>query len=192
MSTYGRNFEFRVQPHQGQRASRYVIPADGSDIPFGAPVAVDEAAGEDSNRRLPVALQDGAVGPVPGIHGLAIYEWSYDAFAGDDALLVTYSDKDVAPAGRPVYLVSGQQVKVVLRNTVDRSFYGQRDYAGRVMVAGLSQATPSVAVGDFLTPQTSPDDSTGYWVETSDPDEAWLVITSVDPDRDEVEARFLF
>jgi len=52
MSTYGRNFEFRVQPDGGQRASRYINPSDGDAIPFGAPVAVDEAAGEDGKREL--------------------------------------------------------------------------------------------------------------------------------------------
>jgi hypothetical protein len=192
MSTYGRNFEFRVQPHQGQRASRYVIPADGDDIPFGAPVEVIVADGEDANGRLPVEVATGVSGPVSGIHGLAMYEWSYDAFSGHDQVLDTYSDKDAAPAGRGVYLVSGPQVKIVLRNTEDRSFYGQRDYAGRIMVAGLSQATPSVAVGDYLRPHNTPSDDNGYWVETATLAEAWLVITGVNADRGEVEARFLF
>jgi hypothetical protein len=192
MSTYGRNFEFRVQPHQGQRAARYVIPAGEDAIPFGAPVEVITADGEDANGRLPVEVATGVSGPVSGIHGLAIYEWSYDAMSGFDPVLTTYSDFDTAPAGRGCYLVSGPQVKIVLRNTEDRSFYGQRDYAGRIMVAGLSQATPSVAVGNYLRPHDTPSDDNGYWVETSDVDEAWLVITGVSADRGEIEARFLF
>lgn len=191
MSTYGRNFEFRVQPHQGQRQARFIVPAGGDDIPFGAPVAVDAAEGLDVNGRLSVELVSGDVEPINGLHGIAIYEWTYDAFNGDDSSMTVYSDKDVAPAGRPCYLVSGDQVKIVLRNTEDRSFYGQRDYAGRVMVAGLG-ATPTVAVGDYLRPHDTPSDDNGYWQETSDKADAWLVVTAVDVSRSEVEARFTF
>lgn len=191
MSTYGRNFEFRVQPHQGQRAGRYINPADGDAIPIGAPVAVDEAAGADADGRLEVGLASGAVAPVNGLTGIAIYEWAYSAFAGDDELLTSFSDKDTIPVGGACYLVSGDQVKVVLRNTEEVNFYGQRTYPGRTMVAGMG-ATPTVDVGDYLRPHDSPSDSNGYWQETSDAAEAWLVVTSVDLDRGEAEARFVF
>jgi hypothetical protein len=123
--------------------------------------------------------------------GIPVYEWAPSAFAGDDPLLTLYSDKDYIPAGEPCYLVSGEEVKVVLRNTSESNFYGQRTYAGRTMVAGAG-ATPTVAVGDMLRPHSSPSDSNGYWQETSDEDEAWLVVTHVDTARGEVEARFLF
>lgn len=193
MSTYGRNFEFRVQPHGGQRAGRYILPATDADLPIGAPVRVDLAAGPDENGRLEVNL---AVGPTPapqnGLAGIAVYEWAPNAFAGDDPLVVSYSDKDYVPAGGPVYLVSGDEVKVVLRNTEENAFFGQRTYTARTMVQGISGATPTVAVGEFLCPRSNPSDANGYWTETSTASEAWLVVTHVDVDRGEVEARFVF
>lgn len=194
MSTYGRNFEFRVQPHGGQRAARYINPADGSNIVLGAPVRVDAAAGSDENGRLEVGLASG-VGtgtPKPGLGGIAVYEWAPNAFAGTDPLLTLYSDRDYIPAGEPCYLVSGEEVKVVLRNTAENNFFGQRTYAARTMVAGIGGATPTVLVGDMLRPADVPNDTNGYWRETSVASEAWLVVTHVDAERGEVEARFLF
>lgn len=191
MSTYGRNFEFRVQPHQGQRSGRFINPADGDEIPIGAPVVVDTAAGDDADGRLEVGLASGAEAPVNGMTGIVVYEWAPSAFAGDDPLLTTYSDKDYVPVGEPCYVVSGAQVEVVLRNTEELSFFGQRTYPAKTMVAGLG-ATPTVGVGDYLRPHDTPSDSNGYWQETSDADEAWLVVTHVDVDRGEVQARFVF
>jgi hypothetical protein len=86
-------------------------------------------------------------------------------------------------------MVSGSEVKVVLRNTADRTFLNTRSYAGRVMVAGLG-ATPTLAVGDYLTPGTGDDDA-GYWAEGTAAN-GWLVITNVDAARGEVEARLTF
>lgn len=194
MSTYGRNFEFRVQPHGGQRAGRYINPADGDQIVLGAPVLVDTAAGTDSDHRLEVNLATGAGDGRPrnGMGGIAVYEWAPSAFAGDDPLLVTYSDKDYIPVGEPCYLVSGEEVKVCLRNTEEIEFFGQRTYAARKMVAGAGGATPTVEVGEMLRPHDSPSDSNGYWQVTTDEDEAWLVVTAVHNDLGEVEARFLF
>lgn len=197
MSTYGRNFEFRVQPHQGQRAARYINPADGDAIVIGAPVAVITADQLDADERLNVQLVSTANAnvpavPVSGIHGIAIYEHAPNAFSGDDPLLVTFSDKDTVPVGEPCYLVSGDQVKVVLRNTNDNNFFGQRTYAGRTMVDEAAGATPNVNVGDYLMPHTTPSDSNGYWTKTATLSEAWLVVTAVNDDRGEVEARFLF
>ena len=54
------------------------------------------------------------------------------------------------------------------------------------MVAGVSIATPTVAVGNFLTPGTG-NDTDGYWAETSDAAEAWLVVTAIDAATDTVE-----
>ena len=194
MSTYGRNFEFRVQPHGGQRAGRYINPANGSAIVLGAPVLVDTAAGADENHRLEVNLATGAGSGTPanGLGGIAVYEWAPNAFSGDDPLLTLYSDKDTIPVGEPCYVVSGSEVKVVLRNTDANDFFGQRTYPARTMVAGVGIATPTVVVGDFLCPHSSPSDTNGYWQETSTASDAWLVVTHVDNDRKEVEARFVF
>lgn len=204
MSTYGRNFEFRTQPDGPGRQGRYINGA--SDFPIGAPAAVDTATAMNADGRLTVNVQNGGtVPPKPGIHGIAVFEYAAWAFNGDDPVLVTYSDKDLVKAGAPCYLVSGPDCKVLLRNTKTTggnvagsglgvqfpTFFGQKTYATRDMVAGIG-ATPTVAVGDYLEPQSSPSDTNGYWVETNTRANAWLVVTSVDTARGEVEAKFMF
>ena len=140
----------------------------------------------------PVELATGAQAkPLPGKGGILVYEYGPAAYAGDDPFLTTYSDKDTAPAGAAVQVVNGTDVKVVLRNTDDETFLHVRDYEGRTFVAGIGIATPTLAVGDMLTPGTG-DDTDGYWAETGTAANAWLVITKVDNDRGEVEARLNF
>lgn len=191
MGTYGRNFEFRVPPHGGQRGARYVLPTTApADLPIGAPVRVADAAVPDEMGRLPVALATGAQAPKVGLSGILVYEHAPAAFAGDDQNLVTYSDKDKAPRGRAVQVVAGDRIKVVFRNTEDHTFMYTRDYEGRVIVAGMG-ATPTLAVGDMLTPGTG-DDSAGYWAETATAAEAWLIVESIDAARQEVECRMNF
>lgn len=191
MGTYGRNFEFRVPPVHGERGGRYILPSDAAaDLPIGVPVRVADGATPDSSGRLPVALATGAQAPKKGLSGILVYEADPTAFAGDDPYLTTFSDKDKAPRGKAVQVVSGDRVKLVLRNTEDRTFLESRDYAGRTIVAGLG-ATPTLAVGDFLTPGTGNDDA-GYWAETADAANAWLVVENVDATRGEVEARVNF
>lgn len=189
--SYGRNFEFRVPPHGGQRGARFVLaPALTSGLAIGAGVEVD--GDDDDNGRATVTLASGGEVPVSGKHGIAVYEYAPAAFAGDDPLLTTYSDKDTIPANAAVQVVSGDTVKVVLRNTEDRTFLQTRDYEGRTMLAGFG-ATPTVAVGDYLEPYgSSASDTNGYWVETATLANAWFVVTSVDSARGEVEARMLF
>jgi hypothetical protein len=189
MANYGKNFEFRVQPHGGQRSGRFYLD-EATAVPIGAPVTVDTSGDENDLGLLPVNLETGATNrPAPGMGGILVYEYGPAAFAGDDPWLTTYSDKGEAPAGAAVMVVNGDAVKVVLRNTEASTFLNTRDYPGRVMVAGLG-ATPTVEVGDFLTPGVG-NDTDGYWAETSDADEAWLVVTKVDLDRHEVECRVL-
>ncbi len=190
MGTYGRNFEFRVPPRGGQRGGRYAVPTTGAEIPIGAPLKVTAAADATSLGLTVVNLTTGASAPVPGTCGIAVYEWAPAWQAGSDPFLTTYSDKDTVPLGAAVQLVSGPDVKVVFTNTVESTVLTNRTYAGRVMVAGFG-ATPTVAVGDFLTPGTG-NDSAGYWAETGSAANAWLVVTHISTDRGEVEARFVF
>lgn len=193
MANYGRNFEFRVSPVHGQRGSRYATqPASASaaTIPIGAPIQVLDGS-EDTAGRLLVELADDGTPPKSGMHGIAVFEHAPAAFAGDDPFLATYSDKVDVPDGAGVQLVSGSEVKVVLRNTADRTFLNSRDYDGKTMVAGIG-ATPTVAVGDYLEPHASPSDTNGYWQETATAANAWLLVTKVDTSRGEVEARMLF
>lgn len=190
MGTYGRNFEFRVPPVHGERNGRYAVPASGSTIPIGAPVVITAAGTPTALGLAPVTLATGASAPKSGLCGIAIYEWAPAWQAGADPFLTTYSDRDYVPLGAAVQVVSGPQVKVVFSNTTASTFLGTRDYTGRVMVAGLG-ATPTVAVGDYLTPGTG-NDTDGYWAETGTAANAWLIVTSIDTTRGEVEARFVF
>lgn len=190
MSNYGRNFEFRVPPHGGQRSGRFYL-AGSADIPIGAPVSYDSTKDENTLGLLPVTLETGVTDtPAPGMGGIAVYEHAPAAYAGHDPFLTTYSDIDYVPAGRACQVVSGKDVKVVLRNTEDSTFLHTREYKGRVMVPYLG-ATLSVEPGDYLTPGVG-DDTDGYWAVTADAAKAWLVVTKVDNDRGEVEARFVF
>lgn len=188
--SYGRNFEFRVPPHGGQRGARYALADGVTGLPIGAAVAA--TGSEDDHGRLLVELAADGAAPVAGINGIAVYEHGPAAFAGDDPILTTYSDKDTVPADAAVQVVSGDTVKVVLRNTADRTFLNTRSYEGRTMVAGLG-ATPTVAIGDYLEPYgASASDTNGYWKETATASNAWLVVTHVDSARNELEARMLF
>lgn len=188
MST--RNFEFRVSPRGGQRSGRFVVSAATL---IGAPVKL--AAGADPSSQelglIEVELATGAQAPVAGLSGICVYEYKgAEGYAGDDAALTTWSDKDTTPAGAAVQVVSGDTVKVAFRNTDDAVFLNTRTYQGRTMVAGMG-ATPSVAIGDYLTPGTG-NDTAGFWAETANVAEAWLVVTGVDTARGEVEARLMF
>lgn len=190
MSSYGRNFEFRVPPESADRQGRYYL-AEGADVALGAPVKVDTAGDDNSLGLSPVVLATGAQAkPNPGMGGILVYEYGPAAFAGDDPWLTTYSDKGDAPDGAAVQVVRGPEVKIVLRNTAATTFLQTRSYAARKMVAGLG-ATLTLAVGDMLTPGTG-DDTDGYWAETANADNAWLIVTKVDNDRGEVECKLNF
>lgn len=191
MSTYGRNFSFRVPPQPQERGSRYCVPATGTRIPIGAPVQSSPSEiADNSLNQIPLKLARGAVAPKQGHTGILVYEYAPVAFAGYDPVLTTYSDLDTAPLGAAVQLVHGTSVKVELRNTVERSFFGQRTYPGRIMVAGMG-ATPTLVIGDHLRPGLGTD-TEGYWTETATAADAWLEVTDVDAARSLVEARMTF
>lgn len=190
MGTYGQNLEFRIPPEAENRPGRYSVPTTGTKIPMGAPVTAVSGATPTDLDLAPVALVTSATAPVRGMSGLALFEYAPAAFAGYDPFLTTYSDLGDIPLGAAIQLVSGPEVKVVFRNTTARTFLDTRDYTGRVMVAGMG-ATPTIAVGDMLTPGPG-SDSGGYWQETSDATLAWLRVVHIDTARAEVEARFVF
>lgn len=189
MSSYGRNFEFRVPPESAERGGRYYL-SGGSDVAIGAPVKV-ESATENDLGLLPVVLATGAQAkPLSGQGGILVFEHGPAAFAGDDPYLTTYSDKGNAPAGKAVQVVRGFDVKVVLRNTSTSSFLHTTTYTGVTFVAGLG-ATPTLTVGDMLTPGVG-NGTSGYWAETGTAANAWLIVTKVDNTRGEVEAKLNF
>ena len=189
MASYGRNFEFRVPPVHGQRGGRYVLPSDAdADLVIGVPIKVIAADGQDDSGRLPVELATGAQAPTKGQTGILVFEADPSlAFAGTDPALTTYSDIDKAIRGQGVQLVSGDSVKIVLRNTEDRTFLNTRQYEGRTMF----DEDPVPVVGNYLTPGVG-DDTGGYWAITGTKSNAWLVVEGYDADRHEVEARFIF
>lgn len=192
MSNYGRNFEFRVPPHHGERGGRYYLPSTApADLPIGVPVTVADGATPNAafSGALPVGLAAAAAPPVNGQAGIILYEHGPAAYAGTDPLLTTYSDIDKAPRGKMVQVISGDKVKVVLRNTVDRTFLQSRNYVGRTIVAPANLA--GLVVGDMLTPGVG-SDAAGYWAETADPTLAWLIVLNVDTARRELECRMTF
>jgi hypothetical protein len=187
MGSYGRNFEMRITPTEQQRRGRVVLT--GASAPIGVPLKIADGAtpSVDFTKALPATLATGSQAFKRGFCGIGIYE--HLDFNQYDPEYTTYSDRDQMPVGKLVQLIIGPNVKVVFRNTADRKFLGTRDYKGRVMVAGMG-ATPTVAVGDYLTPGTG-NDTAGYWAEVGTAANAWLVVTNVDAARQEVEAELL-
>jgi len=184
MGSLGRNFDFRVTPDASSRAGRFSVDAE---IAIGAPV---QGSGDfDALGREIVEQASAATPPIKGRCGIVVFE--HIMYQDVDPALTTYSDLGTAPADQAVQVVSGPNVKVVFTNTEDSTFLHSRSYAGRLMVVGAG-ATPTVAVGNYLEPVANGDDTDGYWQETATLANAWLVVTSVDTDRGEVEAQFLF
>ena len=189
MGSYGRNFDFRVTPPEEARRGRVVLD-EGSAVPIGVPLVIanDATPSVEFTDALPATLATGAQAPRRGFAGIGVYE--HLDFNQVDPQYTTFSDIDTIPNGKLFQLVSGPNVKVVFRNTADRTFLTTRDYAGRIMVAGMG-ATPTVGIGDYLTPGTGDDDN-GYWAVTGSAANAWLIVTNVDALRQEVEAEFNF
>lgn len=192
MASYGRNFDFRIPPVHGERAGRFVLTGS-DDLPIGVPVKYDSGEGESDvfPGAQSVELATGAQAPTEGLCGILVYEHAPAAYAGSDPVLTRWSDIDTAPVGKLVQVVSGTQVKVAFTNTEDSVFLHTTSYSGRIMVAGLGGATPTVEVGEFLTPGTGTDND-GYWAVTASEANAWLVVVSVDNTNDRCEARLMF
>jgi hypothetical protein len=189
MGSYGRNVEFRVVPLEYHRRGRIILD-EGEPVAIGAPfVIADDAPTEDLwTDALPAQLATGTQAPKRGMCGLGIYE--HLDFHQVDPQWVQYSDIDLIPDRRLFQLISGIGLKVVFKNTSAHTFMTTRDYRGRVMVAGMG-ATPTVGVGDFLTPGVG-NDASGYWAVTGTAANGWLKVTNVDALRQEVEAEFVF
>ena len=196
MSTYGRNFAFRIPPDGDERFGRYSVPATGTKFPIGAPVVADTPVTPTTTGPLGlqvVKLAKGPQAPPKAGGGLVVYEFGPAAFAGVDPFLVTFSDLDQVPLGAAVQVVHHPGIKVAFTNTSNAAypdFTATFRSGPRVMVAGMG-ATPSVAVGNYLTP-SSGDDTDGYYETNGTAANAWLTVTSVDVGRQEVEAEMAF
>lgn len=166
-----------------------------ANIPIGTPVKYDGSVDTSTfgHGVLGVKL---AVGTQPrpnvGMGGIGVYEHAPAAFAGYDRELTNYSDIDFIPRNKLIQVINGDTTKVVLKTTLDSTFLHNRDYAGRVMVAGMGGATSGDAEpGSLLTPGIGDDDS-GYWQTTGTAANGWLVVTAADETNLEVEAKMLF
>jgi hypothetical protein len=187
MGTYGRNFEFRITPTEEERHGRVYF--DGANaVPIGVPLVVAANATPSVmwTDALPSTLATGAQPFKRGLCGIGVYE--HIDFNGFDPSLTLYSDIDLIPTKRLVQLTAGPNTKVVFTNTTARTFMGVRPYPARMMVAGMG-ATPTVKVGDLLSPGTGTD-AAGYWAVNATAANAWLVVTNVDAARQMVEAEF--
>jgi hypothetical protein len=186
--SYGRNFEFRVTPRQGERGSRFFL--DDVERPIGVPVVVGSPVAIDDLGRTGVELKTGATAkPRPGMGGILVYERIQPT--GRDPYENTFSDYDTAPAGAAVQVVNGTTVKVAFKNTEDTGFLTRTGYPkARTMVDEIG-ATVGVSVGSMLTPGAGTD-ADGYWAITTNADNAWLIVTSVNTTTGEVEARLNF
>lgn len=197
MGSYGRNFDFRVMPFQGRRGGRFMLgtgATTSTNVPIGAPVTYDGAVDTTTfgHGVTGVKLAIGEQAPRPGLSGIAVYEHAPNAFATFDPVLTTYSDIDFVPKGKLIQVINGDTTKVVLTNTIARTFDHVQSYPGRVMVAGMGGATAGDAeAGSRLTPGVG-DDTNGYWATTSTASNGWLVVTSADESNLEVEAKMLF
>lgn len=201
MASYGRNFDFRIPPEAENRRARFFLTAAGGTIstPLGTGVAIGAPVKRDAGNAAPsqfpgandITLAHGSQAPVKGLSGILVYEHAPAAYAGYDPFLTTFSDLGYAPVGKLVQVVSGIDVKVVFTNTATSTFLNTTTYAGRKMVTGIGIATPTLVVGDLLTPGTG-NDTDGYWDETAVAANAWLVVVAVDNARGEVEAQMLF
>lgn len=189
MTNLGRNFELLQEPDAKHRLGHFRLK-DGLTVPIGTPLAVPAGSGNDVNGRLTLELAAAASAPRVGVTGLGVFIHSWNWERGRDPVTTDPSDLDMVPLAAPVQLVFGDEVKVRFRNTVARTFQGQRAYPGRTMVAGLG-ATPTLAVGDLLTPGVG-NDTDGYWAETSNAALAWFRVTAVNATAGEVEAQLIF
>lgn len=187
MSSYGRNFDFRIPPEPENRRGRFSVPTTGTPIAIGAPIEINTGVAPTALDLQPVALAT-AAGGSNGLRGLAVFEYGPAAFAGFDPELTTYSDLGTIPLGAAVQLVAGPEVKVWMKNTADQTFLGTRHYPGRKMVAGVLGT--DVVIGTLLRPGPGTD-AGGYWTATVTAADGWMVVTNVHPERGEVEAQLL-
>jgi len=185
----GRNFTPRQLPIPENRLGRWVTGDD--PIVIGAPVKASGTVNAEG-RHVAVLATGAQNKPEPGMGGILWWEGHIEGYWGVDPVLTRDADITTVPANRPVQVWRGQETRALYTNTVDRTIgNGLRTYEGRIMVAGLSIATPTIAVGNLLTPGVG-NDTDGYWAETSTDAQGWLVVTNVDSDLDFVEVQLRF
>lgn len=184
--SYSRNFGFRSFENI-VRDARFKAPADAGTpdlLWIGEGVVVDPTAAGYVKRA-------GAGEVVSPGCGIAVYEHITNAglggYNGVDMSLTSPQDPpfDTVPPSRYLQFVHGIGTKVWFKNTTTRPLYDGRSQVGRTTVAGLG-ATPTVIVGDYLTP-----DGSGAWKEATGGDGKWLWVEHINTNGT-VECRFTF
>ena len=186
-----RNFEWRVSPRDGESAGRYIL-GGSTNLPLGVPVTA--GATTDGLGRQLVTLATGAQDtPLSGEAG--ILDFVSIRFDGFDPEITTFSDVvDTVPVGESVIVASGDTLKGAWTNTFspDNQYMYRTGYPkARIIIAGAGIPSPTVTVGEYLTPGVG-NDTDGYWAVTANKAQAWLVVTAVDNPRGLVEARVNF
>lgn len=182
MGTLGRNVHLLQSPIKEHRLGR--LKTGATALPIGAPVTAGTY--DTADKRRPLALAAEASAPLVGKTGVLVWDEAWTNFHGSDPVLTTRSDIIDAPAHTPVQMVHGTEVRWAFTNTVDRSFQGQRDYDGRVIVN-----MTGLAIDNLLTPGVG-NDTDGYWKKTTDATLAWFRVTAIYTATGRVEAQQLF
>lgn len=183
---YSRNFgmrSFENVVRHGRAKTPATLPSAASTIGsllLGTAVQVDPAN--------PGVLKVPAAASAPtALSGVLVYE--HIQYQGVDTNLTSPQDApfNSAPLGRYVQVMHGQGAKVWFKNTADKTLYDGRLQKGYTLVAGVGGATPTVQVGDMLTPAAD-----GTWQETATASLAWMVVENVDHTNALVECRLTF
>lgn len=175
--SYSRNFGMRSFENVVRKA-RFKTPATGQPFKIGTAVVVDP----DNEGRMKAVTT--ATAPT-ALSGLVVFE--HIQFQGVDTTLVTNHDTpfDLVPQNRHAQIMSGKGAKVWFKNTADAVLYDGRVRSGSTMVAGLGGATPSLEVGDYLTPSAD-----GWAAGTAT--NGWLQVEQVNHAAGLVECRVTF
>lgn len=173
---YSRNFGFRSFENI-VRDGRNKVPATGNPFLIGTAVTVDGTN---------TLVRPSANAAPTQLSGVVVYE--HIQYQGTDPFLQSPNDAPytTVPLGRFAQMVHGIGVKVYFKNTADQPLYDGRIITGQSLVAGLGIATPTIAVGDYLTPAAD-----GTWVEGSSSN-GWFLVEQVNNAAGLCEARFLF
>jgi len=174
---YSRNFGMRSFENI-VRKGRLKTPTTGDPLVIGTAVTADP----DNPGRMKAVTA--ATAP-DALGGILVYE--HIQFQGVDTALVTNHDEpyNLVPRDRHAQIMSGKGAKVWFRNTEDKTLYDGRVRAGGTLVAGVGGDSPSVNVGDFLTPAAN-----GWAVGTAA--NGWLQVEQVNHAAGLVECRINF
>lgn len=179
---YTRNFGMRSFENV-VRAARFRVPASASaegDGQEGGLFLIGTAVKIDPDNPGFLKRPDANEAPSPAC-GVVVYE--HIQRMGSDPFTTTALDFEVVPAGQFAQVMRGPGVKVWFKNNEDHTSYDGKTRQGRSIVDGIG-ATPTIAVGDFLTVKAD-----GTYVKGT-AENGWFLVEQVSGDL--VECRFTF